>query len=418
MPQIRLVEKPCPVPSSSAQDTLTDVIREGARKMLAAALNAEVEEYLERFSADLDSDGHRRVVRNGYMPARAILTGVGSLEVKQPRIEDHGVDEAGERRRFRSKILPPYLRKTKAVEDLIPWLYLKGVSTGSFSEALAALLGPDARGLSATTVTRLKEQWAVDFKDWKHRSLRDKRYVYFWVDGVYFNVRLEEDRACVLVIIGATEDGTKELVAVHDGFRESELSWRELLVDLKRRGLKEPPNLAIGDGALGFWAALPKVFPKTRIQRCWVHKTANVLNYLPRKVQPTAKRVLQEIWMAENRKDAEAAFDAFVSTYQAKYPKAVGCLVKDREGLLAFYDFPAEHWVHIRTTNPVESTFATVRLRTNKTKGCGTRLATLSMVFKLAQSAAQHWRKLNKGELLADVIRGVRFVDGIKEIAA
>ena len=418
MPQIRLVEKPCPVPSSSAQDTLTDVIREGARKMLAAALNAEVEEYLERFSGDLDSDGHRRVVRNGYLPARAILTGVGSLEVKQPRIEDHGVDEAGERRRFRSKILPPYLRKTKAVEDLIPWLYLKGVSTGSFSEALAALLGPDARGLSATTVTRLKEQWAVDFKDWKHRSLRDKRYVYFWVDGVYFNVRLEEDRACVLVIIGATEDGTKELVAVHDGFRESELSWRELLVDLKRRGLKEPPNLAIGDGALGFWAALPKVFPKTRIQRCWVHKTANVLNYLPRKVQPTAKRVLQEIWMAENRKDAEAAFDAFVSTYQAKYPKAVGCLVKDREGLLAFYDFPAEHWVHIRTTNPIESTFATVRLRTNKTKGCGTRLATLSMVFKLAQSAAQHWRKLNKGELLADVMRGVRFVDGIKEIAA
>ena len=418
MPQIRLVEKPCPVPSSSAQDTLTDVIREGARKMLAAALNAEVEEYLERFSADLDSDGHRRVVRNGYMPARTILTGVGPLEVKQPRIADHGVDEAGERRRYRSKILPPYLRKTKAVEDLIPWLYLKGVSTGSFSEALAALLGPDTRGLSATTVTRLKEQWAVDFKDWKHRSLRDKRYVYFWVDGVYFNVRLEEDRACVLVIIGATEDGTKELVAVHDGFRESELSWRELLVDLKRRGLKEPPNLAIGDGALGFWAALPKVFPKTRIQRCWVHKTANVLNYLPRKVQPTAKRVLQEIWMAENRKDAEAAFDAFVSTYQAKYPKAVGCLVKDREGLLAFYDFPAEHWIHIRTTNPIESTFATVRLRTDKTKGCGTRLATLSMVFKLAHSAAQHWRKLNKSELLADVMRGVRFVDGIKEIAA
>jgi putative transposase len=418
MPQIRLVEKPCPVPSSSAQDSLTEVIREGARKMLAAALNAEVEEYLERFSADLDSDGHRRVVRNGYMPTRSILTGVGPLEVKQPRIADHGVDEAGERRRYRSKILPPYLRKTKAVEDLIPWLYLKGVSTGSFSEALAALLGPDTRGLSATTVTRLKEQWAVDFKDWKHRSLRDKRYVYFWVDGVYFNVRLEEDRACVLVIIGATEDGTKELVAVHDGFRESELSWRELLVDLKRRGLKEPPNLAIGDGALGFWAALPKVFPKTRIQRCWVHKTANVLNYLPRKVQPTAKRVLQEIWMAENRKDAEAAFDAFVSTYQAKYPKAVGCLVKDREGLLAFYDFPAEHWIHIRTTNPIESTFATVRLRTDKTKGCGTRLATLSMVFKLAHSAAQHWRKLNKSELLADVMRGVRFVDGIKEIAA
>jgi len=418
MPQIRLIEKPCPVPSSSAKDTLTEVIQEGARKMLAAALNAEVEEYLEQFRADINAEGHRRVVRNGFMPARTILTGVGPLEIKQPRVADDGVDEGGERRRFRSKIVPPYLRKTKGVEDLIPWLYLKGVSTGAFSEALSALLGPEVKGLSASTVTRLKEQWAEDFRYWNHRSLQGKRYVYFWVDGVYFNVRLEEDRACVLVIIGATEDGTKELVAVHDGFRESEISWREVLVDLKRRGLKEPPRLAIGDGALGFWAALPKVFPKSRVQRCWVHKTANVLNYLPRKVQPTAKRMLQEIWMAENKKDAEAAFDAFVSTYQSKYPKAVACIVKDREGLLAFYDFPAEHWVHIRTTNPIESTFATVRLRTDKTKGCGTRLATLSMVFKLAQSAAQHWRKLNKIEFLADVMRGVRFVDGIKEIAA
>jgi putative transposase len=418
MPQIKLVERPCPVPSSCAQDTLTEVIREGAQRMLAAALAAEVEEYIERFSGDRDSDGHRLVVRNGFMPARMILSGVGPLEVRRPRVEDRGRDQDGERRRFRSRILPPYLRKTRAVEELIPWLYLKGVSTGDFSEALAALLGPEAKGLSATTVTRLKEQWTEDFKHWNHRSLRDKRYVYFWADGIYFNVRLEEDRACVLVIMGATEDGTKELVAVHDGFRESELSWRELLVDLKRRGLKDPPNLAIGDGALGFWAALPKVFPKTRVQRCWVHKTANVLNYLPRKVQPTAKRMLQEVWMAENRKDAEAAFNAFVSTYQAKYPKAIGCLGKDRDVLLAFYDFPAEHWVHIRTTNPIESTFATVRLRTDKTKGCGTRLATLSMVFKLAQSAAQHWRKLNKSELLADVMRGVRFVDGIKEIAA
>lgn len=418
MSQIKLVDKPCPVPSSSTHDILTEVIREGARKMLAAALHAEVEDFLQRFSEDRDSEGHRLVVRNGFLPSRTILTGVGPLEVRQPRVADRSLDETGAERRFRSKILPPYLRKTRSIEDLIPWLYLKGVSTGDFSEALAALLGPNAKGLSATTVTRLKEQWVEDFRQWNHRSLRDKRYVYFWVDGVYFNIRLEGDRACVLVVIGATEDGTKELVAVHDGFRESELSWRELLVDLKRRGLTHPPKLAIGDGALGFWAALPKVLPKTRVQRCWVHKTVNVLNYLPRKSQATAKQMLHEIWMAESRKDAEAAFAAFIETYQAKYPKAVACLVKDREALLAFYDFPAEHWRHIRTTNPIESTFATVRLRTDKTKGCGTRLATLSMVFKLAQSAALHWRKLNKSEFLADVMRGVRFVDGIKEIAA
>jgi len=415
MQELKPVESLC---RASTRDVLTEVLREGARKILAAALAAEVEAYIEQFAEDRDENGRRRATRNGYLPARSIQTGLGPVEIRQPRVEDHGVDERGRQRSFRSRILPPYLRKTKSVEELIPWLYLKGVSTGDFSEALMALLGPEAKGLSASTVTRLKEHWAQEYKQWNRRSLRDKRYVYLWVDGIYFNVRLEEDRACILVVMGATEDGQKELVAVEDGVRESEQSWRAVLLDLKRRGLKKAPDLAIGDGGLGFWAALPKVFPKTRAQRCWVHKTANVLNYLPKKNQPAAKRLLQEIWMAETRKDAEAAWAAFVESYQAKYPKAVACLVKDRNELLAFYDFPAEHWTHIRTTNPIESTFSTVRLRTEKTKGCGTRLATLTMVFMLAQSAARHWRKLNRSELLVDVVKGVRFVDGIKEIAA
>lgn len=415
MEELKPVESFC---RASSRDVLTEVLREGARKILAAALAAEVEAYIEEFAEDRKENGRRRVTRNGYLPARRIQTGLGPVEVRQPRIEDQGVDERGRQRRFRSRILPPYLRKSRSVEELIPWLYLKGISTGDFSEALMALLGPEAKGLSASTITRLKEQWAQEYKQWNRRSLRGKRYVYLWVDGIYFNVRLQEDRTCILVVMGATAKGTKELVAVEDGVRESEQSWRAVLLDLKRRGLKQAPDLAIGDGGLGFWAALPKVFPKTQVQRCWVHKTANALNYLPKKNQPAAKRQLQEIWMAETRKDAEAAWAAFVETYQAKYPKAVACLVKDRNALLAFYDFPAEHWTHIRTTNPIESTFATVRLRTEKTKGCGTRLATLTMVFMLAQSAARRWRKLNRSELLVDIVKGIRFVNGIKEIAA
>ncbi|UCC99807.1 MAG: IS256 family transposase [Phycisphaerales bacterium] len=415
MTELKLVNDNSPV---SSRDVLTEIMREGARKMLAVALEAEVEDYLQRYEEDRDGQGRRLAVRNGYLPERIIQTGLGSVEVRQPRVEDRGSDGDGQRRRFRSRILPPYLRKTKSIEEMIPWLYLKGVSTGDFSEALVALLGPEAKGLSASTVTRLKEMWAKDYHQWDRRSLQDKHYVYLWADGIHFNVRLQEDRTCILVVMGATADGKKELVVVQDGFRESEQSWRGILLDLKRRGLKMGPELAVGDGALGFWAALPKVFPKARAQRCWVHKTANVLNYLPKRIQPTAKKTLQEIWMAQTRQDAERAFAAFVETYQAKYPKAVYCLVKDKAELLAFYDFPAEHWVHIRTTNPIESTFATVRLRTYKTKGCGTRLATLTMVFKLAQSAARHWRKLNRSELLEDVRKGVRFVDGIREIAA
>jgi len=300
--------------------------------------------------------------------------------------------------RFTSVILPPYLRKTKNLAGLIPWLYLKGVSTGDFSEALQALLGADAPGLSASTVVRLKDVWQRDYDAWSKRSLADKRYVYFWADGIYFNVRLEEDRQCILVVMGATADGKKELVAVQDGYRESEQSWRELLLDMKARGLKDAPKLAIGDGALGFWAALR--------------------NNLPKGKQGKAKSMLHDIWMAETKTEAERAFDLFVETYQAKYLKATHCLAKDRDELLAFYDFPAEHWMHIRTTNPIESTFATVRLRTKRTKGCGSRAATLTMVFKLTQCAEQHWRALNGSSLLHDVIQGIRFVDGLRKDAA
>ena len=403
-------------PQASSRDVLSELLNEGARQLLTAALEAEVEAHLQGYESLRDERGRRLQVRNGHLPERTLQTGVGPVRVSQPRVEDRR--PAGEREAFTSKILPPYLRRTKSVEELIPWLYLKGISTQDFPEALAALLGPHAKGLSANTVVRLKDGWAKDHADWNQRELHGKRYAYMWVDGVYFNVRLEEDSACILVVLGATAEGKKELVAVHNGVRESEQSWTEVLVDLKRRGLKNGPDLAIGDGALGFWAALPKVFPKCRAQRCWVHKTANVLNYLPKKLQNSAKEKLHQIWMAETRKDALEAFDAFIETYQAKHPQAVECLLKDKDALLAFYDFPAEHWSHIRTTNPIESTFATVRLRTDKTKGCGTRLATLMMVFKLAQAAEKRWRKLNRHQLLEDVIRGIRFVDGIKEIAA
>jgi len=316
--------------------------------------------------------------------------------------------------------LPPYLRKTKSLEDLIPWLYLKGVSTGDFSEALQALLGPEAKGLSATTITRLKSVWQKDHEAWSERSLATQRYVYWWADGVYFNVRLESpgnQRQCFLVLMGATAEGKKELIAISDGYRESEASWRELLLDLRHRGLEVAPELAVADGALGFWKALSKVYPSTRHQRCWVHKTANVLNKLPKSVQGKAKAHIHQIWMAETRAEADKAFGRFLATYRAKYPKACSCLEKDRDELLAFYDFPAEHWVHVRTTNPIESTFATVKLRTRKTKGSGSRIACLTMVFKLAQAAERRWRTLNAAALLTDVAQGITFVDGVKKAA-
>jgi len=405
-------------PAESGKDVLMEILREGAQKMLATAIEVEVDGYIDRHADQRDANGHRLVVRNGHKDERAILTGIGPVTIRQPRVDDQRTNDSGERIRFTSKILPPYLRKTKSIEELIPWLYLKGVSTGDFSEALASLLGPEAPGLSASTVVRLKEVWQRDYEAWSKRSLADKRYVYFWVDGIHFNIRLEEERQCILVVMGATPEGKKELVAIQDGYRESEQSWKELLLDLKARGLKNAPKLAIGDGALGFWKALPQVFPTTREQRCWVHKTANVLNNLPKGRQAKGKRMIHDIWMAETKAEAKKAFDLFIETFEAKYPKAAKCLAKDRDVLLAFYDFPAEHWVHIRTTNPIESTFATVRLRTRRTKGCGSRIACLTMVFRLTQCAEQHWRVLNGSKLLADVIRGVQFVDGEKKEVA
>jgi len=387
--------------------------------MLAEAIEAEVADWIEAHADVRDDQGRRKVIRNGHKPRRSILTGLGSVQVRQPRVRDGRPAGVGER--FCSKILPPYLRKAKSVEELIPWLYLKGISTGDFNEALAAIVGPDAPGLSATTITRLKARWEDEYKDWGGRSLLGKHYVYVWADGIHFNVRLEDagnDRQCILVLMGATEAGEKELIAITDGYRESAQSWRELLLDCKARGLKVDPKLATGDGALGFWKALREEFPTTVEQRCWVHKTANVLNKMPKHLKPKAKAMLHDIWMADTRKDADAAFDLFLKTFRAKYPKAVECLKKDRDVLLTFYDFPAEHWVHLRTTNPIESTFATVRLRTRRTKGCGSRIACLTMVWKLVESAAKRWRVLNGSEIIPDVIEGVRFVDGVKELAA
>jgi putative transposase len=404
---IRLV----PLPGSA--DALTDILRQGAQQLLAQAIAAEVGAWIDSRQHCLDAQGHRQVVRNGFLPERTITTGVGAVAVKQPRVHDRRLE--GEREKFSSAILPPYLRKTKSIEELIPWLYLKGVSTGDFSEALAAILGPDAKGLSATTITRLKGVWQQEYDGWNKRSLAGKHYVYIWADGVYFNVRLEGSRQCILVLMGATADGKKELIAIQAGQRESELSWKELLLGVQARGLTIDPALAIGDGGLGFWKALRQVYETTREQRCWVHKTANVLDKLPKSVQPKAKEMLHEIYQAPSRAEAEKAFDLFVRTYEAKYPKATDCLVKDRTELLTFYDFPAEHWMHLRTTNPIESVFATVRLRTEKTKGCGTGEACLTMVFKLMESASKRWRALNKSTLLADVIAGIVFVDGEKQ---
>jgi transposase-like protein len=392
---------------------LTEILRNGAREMLAKAIEAEVADWIDAHAHLKDESGRRQVVRNGSHPERTILTGLGAIEVKQPRVQDRR--PPGERETFSPAVLPPYLRRTKSLDELIPWLYLKGVSTGDFPEALKAILGPDAPGLSANTVTRLKAAWEEEHRGWSKRSLKGKHYVYVWADGVHFNIRLEEGRQCILVLLGATADGKKELIAIADGYRESEQSWKELLLDVKARGLEVEPHLAIGDGALGFWKAIRQVWDTTREQRCWVHKTANVLDKLPKASQPKAKQMLHEIYLAESRTRAEKAFDLFVTTYQAKHPKATDCLEKDKEVLLTFYAFPAEQWLHIRTTNPIESTFSTVRLRHAKTKGSGTRTACLTMVYKLMESASKTWRSLNGSPLLREVIAGVTFVDGVKK---
>ena len=392
-------------------DCLTDVLQRGARALLAQAVEAEVADYLEQHGELSTEDGRRRLVRHGHLPEREIMTGIGPVSVRQPRVRDR-VGRGEQRLRFSSALLPPYARRTKSLEVLIPILYLKGVSTGDFGEALSALLGPDAGGLSASSISRLKEAWSDEHARWSKRSLASKRYVYFWADGIHVQARLETDAQCLLVIIGATPEGRKELVGLIDGVRESALSWKELLLDLKRRGLQMGPELAVADGALGFWQAIEEVWPETRGQRCWVHKTANVLNKLPKSQHSKAKRGLQDIWMAETRKDAASAFDAFVETYRVKYDKAVACLTKDREALLAFYDFPAEHWKHLRTTNPIESTFATVRHRTVRTKGCLSNRTALAMVFKLAEAAQKSWRRLDGHNQLPKLITGVKFIDG------
>jgi putative transposase len=406
---------------------LDELVRTGAQRMLQSAIETEVNDFLLEHDQRQDVAGKREVVRNGYLPARKILTGAGPLEVEQPRVRDNS-SEKESRVQFSSKILPPYLRRSRSIAELIPWLYLKGISTGDFSEALQALAGPNATGLGPNVIVRLKEQWSQEYEVWSRRDLSAKEYVYFWVDGIHVNVRLADEanrKQCLLVVMGATVDGHKELVAVVDGYRESEQSWYELLIDLKNCGLAKPPKLAVGDGALGFWAALPKVFPETKEQRCWVHKsqirrggTANVLNKLPKSVQPRAKEDIHEIWMAETRASAGKAFDVFLEKYGAKYAGACDCLKKDRDELLAFYDFPAEHWKHLRTTNPIESTFATIRLRHRRTKGSGSRRTSLAMMFKLAQSAEKHWKRLNGYEQLLPLQEGKQFIDGVMQDAA
>lgn len=404
-------------PEAEPRDLLTEIARDGARRMLATALEIEVETFISSHQELLGDDGRQRVVRNGHLPKRQVQTGIGSIEVEVPRARDRGGDGEAAAVKFSSRIVPPYLRRSKSIDDFLPWLYLKGVSSGDFAETLQALVGREAPGLSSTTIGRLKQRWESEHEAWGKRDLSDKHYVYMWVDGVYVHARMEE-KQCLLVVMGACEDGRKELVAVEDGFRESEQSWYELLVDLKKRGLRHPPKVAVGDGALGFWKALAKAYPETRAQRCWFHKSANIINKLPKSLHGKARADLQAIWMAATREGADKAFDTFVAKYEAKYPKAVACLVADRDELLVFYDFPAEHWVHLRTTNPIESTFATVKLRTAKTRGCLSRKTALTMVFQLCRIAERNWRRLNGPGKLAQLIEGVRFADGVECQAA
>lgn len=395
-------------PEGSFQDRLSELLRGGARQLIEEAVEAELREFLESLSPQRLADGRRQIVRNGYLPERELQTGLGAVPVQIPKVRDRASGGV----KFNSALVPPYIRRTPSVEAVLPWLYLKGLSTGDFTAALQALLGEEAKGLSSTTISRLKQGWTTEYKTWQQRSLVGKQYVYIWADGVYFDIRLEDARQCLLVLIGVTLDGHKEFLAIEDGYRESEQSWTELLQGLKQRGLTIAPELAIGDGALGFWKALRKLYPETRTQRCWVHKTGNILNKLPKALQPKAKRDLHQIWLAETREAAEGAFTAFVTKYGAKYGKAVECLEKDRKTLLTFYDFPAEHWAHIRTTNPIESTFATIRLRTAKTRGCVSRQTALTLVYKLSRCAEQGWRKLRGFKRLGQVIQGVKFVNG------
>ncbi len=391
---------------SPSEDALGELLKQGARDLLTQAISAEVAEMLDRY-AHLTVNDRQAIVRNGYLPERTIQTGLGDIAVRVPKVRDRTRQGI----KFNSQLVPPYLKRTKNLEEFIPWLYLKGISTGDMQPALETLLGEGASGLSANTVSRLKQGWEQDYDQWRHRDLSKRRFVYIWADGVYCNVRMD-DKLCLLVIVGSDDAGRKEVLAVVDGYRESEASWTEVIEQLESQGLQLPPDLAVGDGALGFWKALTKKWPTTKHQRCWVHKTANVLNKVPKAVQPKIKEALHDIWMADTRQAAHKAYDSCVRRFEDKYPGAMDCLVKDKESMLAFYDFPAVHWQHLRTSNPIESVFATVRLRTTRTKSCGSRKTTLTMAWKLMTTAQKKWRRLRGYRLLADVIRGVKFKDG------
>lgn len=391
----------------SPRSALDEVLRKGAKKLLQEAIEMEVAEYVQQFQELKDAMNRRMVTKNGYLPGRNILTGLGSVNIRQPRVRDKREDTF-----FSSQILPKYKRRTPSLEAAIPELYLRGISTNNFPEALAALLGENAEGLSAANITRMKEVWEKEYQSWQTRRFDGIGYVYIWVDGIYFNIRLGEDRPCMLVVIGAREDGQKEFIGLHDGVRESKQSWQDFLQNLKSRGLIITPSLAVGDGALGFWSALEEEYPQCQQQRCWVHKTANILDKMPKSVQVNAKRMIHEMYMSPTKEKALKAYDEFLAHYSAKYPGACKCLEKDKEQMFNFYDFPAEHWQHIRTTNPIESTFATVRHRSRQTKGCGSRMATLTMVYKLGTMAQSGWRRLKGSKMLSKIVAGVKFKDG------
>src|SRR5271154_2393584 len=391
----------------STRSALDEVLRNGAKKLLQEAIEIEVAEYVQRFQELKDSVNRRVVTKNGYLPERDILTGLGSVNIRQPRVKDRREDAS-----FSSQILPKYKRRTPSLEAAIPELYLRGISTNNFPEALAALLGENAAGLSATNVTRMKEVWEKEYQSWQTRRFDGIRYVYIWVDGIYFNIRLDTDRPCMLVVIGAREDGQKEFIGIDDGVRESKQSWKDFLQNLKSRGLVITPSLAVGDGALGFWSALEEEYPQCQQQRCWVHKTANILDKMPKSVQANAKRMIHEMYMSPTKDKALKAYDEFLAHYSAKYPGACKCLEKDREQMFNFYDFPAEHWQHIRTTNPIESTFATVRHRSSRARNCVSRTTFLGLAFKLIEEAEKSWNKIHGADKITALMQGTVFKNG------
>lgn len=393
----------------TGSDPLTEFLREKARTLLQIAVEAEMEEFLQAWGGVRNLEGKRTVVRNGYNPERMIQTGIGELSVRMPKVRDRSQNGVV----FHSSLIPPYIRKTRSLEELIPLLYLKGVSTGQMQEALGALVGREARGFSPALVSRLKAKWTKEYEEFRKRPIEGE-WLYLWVDGIYSKMRKESDKLCLLVVMGVNNRGEKKILAIEDRFRESAESWKEILRDLKDRGLKDP-LLAIGDGALGFWAAVREIFPTIREQRCWVHKTLNILNYLPKSLQARAKAQIREIWNAENRKEAKKALQSFVRAYEDKYPKAVECLKKDQEVLLAFYDFPASHWVSIRTTNPIESTFSTIRHRTKQARGCFSRETLLALVFQVALSSEKRFRRIKGYTMIAKVLKGNVFVDGVEK---